>query len=445
MSGAAVPPGGPLAGLATFRDARSARCSSWDQSGRNQDAWMVAPGEAITLADLEGPGCITHIWMTQSCRRFAADRLVADPDYYRKVLLRITWDDQPHPSVLVPLGDFFCLGHSIASPFASLPLTVSVNPDQRHRFGGAAALNCYFPMPFRTRALVELVNENDVPHRQFFYIDYELYRRAPAADTLAFHASWRRALPAAGWDPRIEVNTAEARVANLEATAGQNYVILETAGRGHYVGCNLSVTNFQGTWWGEGDDMIFVDGETWPPSLHGTGSEDYFGQAFGMQAAAFPFNGSSLYEGDVPGYQTSYRFHLTDPVRFARSLRVTMEHGHGNHSANDWASTAYWYQSLPGPSLTVPPVAQRLPLRNGDLGVVPVLPPLAVPAPPGGLTDEQRRMSAQHRDRVQRQQEEWAAETAARWEVSQEQSRRGVAAARDLRRAWLAGGDPAPA
>ena len=203
MSGAAVPvpPGGPLAGLATFRDARSARCSSWDQSGRNQDAWMVAPGEAITLADLEGPGCLTHIWMTQSCRRFAADRLVADPDYYRKVLLRITWDDQPHPGVLVPLGDFFCLGHSIASPFASLPLTVSVNPDQRHRFGGAAALNCYFPMPFRTRALVELVNENDVPHRQFFYIDYELYRRALAADTLRLPRQLAARLPCAGWEP----------------------------------------------------------------------------------------------------------------------------------------------------------------------------------------------------------------------------------------------------
>jgi hypothetical protein len=205
------------------------------------------------------------------------------------------------------------------------------------------------------------------------------------------------------------------------------------------------VTNFQGTWWGEGDDMIFVDGEAWPPSLHGTGSEDYFGQAFGMQAAAFPFNGSSLFEGDVPGYQTSYRFHLADPVRFARSIRVTMEHGHGNHSANDWASTAYWYQSLPGLPLSVPPVEQRLPLRNGDLGVVPVLPPLAVPPPPGGVTEEMRRLSEQHRARVQRQQEEWAAETAARWEVSREQSRRSVAAARELRRAWLDGGAPPPA
>jgi hypothetical protein len=121
-----------------------------------------------------------------------------------------------------------------------------------------------------------------------------------------------------------------------------------------------------------------------------------------------------------------------------------MEHGHGNHSANDWASTAYWYQTLPGPPLTVPPVVQRLPLRNGELGVVPVLPPLAVPPPPGGLTEEQRRMSAQHRERVQRQQQEWAAETAARWEVSREQSRNNAAAARDLRRAWLAAGDPAP-
>ena len=438
--------GGVFGDLTRARDARSGRCSSWDQTGRNQDAWWIGAGETAVIADLEGPGCITHIWMTQACPRVMADRTdrgLHDPDYYRKVLLRITWDDQPHPSVLVPLGDFFCLGHSIANSFAALPFTASVRPEHLYRFGGPAALNCYFQMPFNRRARIELVNENDVPYRQYFYVDYELYREPLADDTVYFHAQWRRENPTAGWNPRIVVNSPEANVVNLEAGARNNYLILEAEGRGHYVGCNLSVTNFQGTWWGEGDDMIFVDGETWPPSLHGTGSEDYFNQAWGMQENAFPMNGSSIYEGRKPGYQTSYRFHLVDPVRFSRSIRVTMEHGHGNHSANDWASTAYWYQTLPSRPFDILPVAQRLPVRLGDLGVVPILPPADVPPFPGGLTEEMQQMSAQHSEKVERYVTETRTAAADGHAKSQRQSQENAVQARRLRQRWLDEAEPA--
>ncbi|NQU11125.1 DUF2961 domain-containing protein, partial [bacterium] len=150
---------------------------------------------------------------------------------------------------------------------------------------------------------------------------------------------------------------------------------LETRGRGHYLGGNLSVTNLQGTWWGEGDDMIWVDGYKWPPDLHGTGSEDYLNQAWGMQPNAFLRNGSSVFEGNflqkgttlgsgAGGYQTAYIHHLENPVRFQKEIKVTIEHGHANHLANEMSSTAYWYAAKPTPVLAPPPVAQRRPFRK---------------------------------------------------------------------------------
>ena len=119
--------------------------------------------------------------------------------------------------------------------------------------------------------------------------------------------------------------------------------------------------------------MIWIDGDKWPPDLHGTGSEDYFNQAWGMQPNAYLFNGSALYEGDVRGYQVSYNFHLTNPVHFRKSVLVSMEHGHANHLGNEWASTAYWYQLEPHRRFDILPVEQRLPIRT-DLGVVPASP-----------------------------------------------------------------------
>ena len=134
-----------------------------------------------------------------------------------------------------------------------------------------------------------------------------------------------------------------------------SYVVPETEGRGHYVGCNLSVAHFQGAWWGEGDGMIFIDDGTWPPSLHDTGTEDYVSHAWGMQKNALPMCGTILHESDMPGYQVSYRFRLTDPVHFSKRIKVTIEHGYGNHLSDDWASTAYWYQTLPTAPLSMLP------------------------------------------------------------------------------------------
>ena len=112
--------------------------------------------------------------------------------------------------------------------------------------------------------------------------------------------------------------------------------------------------------------MIFIDDDTWPPSLHGTGMEDYFGHAWGMQHNAFLLNGTIVHEEDVPGFHHSYRFHMVDPIRFEKRIKVTFEHGHANHLSDDWSSTAYWYQTLPSAPCDIAPVEERLPLRPID-------------------------------------------------------------------------------
>ncbi len=259
--------------LTLLRSRTTGRFSSWDLNGRNHDWWTIPPGGSALLADIHGPAQITHIWMTQMYG-------------YRECLLKITYDDAPYPSVLVPLGDFFCLGHGMVNSFESLLFTASTG--YAYQFDKPCALNCYAPMPFARRARVELVNEGDKEHRIYFYIDYETLEEFHP-DTGYFHAEFRRMNPFPGWGSEIRPNTPEADRPNLERQAWEgNYVILETRGRGHYIGCNLSVTNFTRDWWGEGDDMIWVDGYKWPPDLHGTGSEDYLGQAGGMHPSGVP-------------------------------------------------------------------------------------------------------------------------------------------------------------
>jgi hypothetical protein len=348
------------------------------------------------LADIRGPAQITHIWMMQL-------------HHYRECLIRITYDNAPYPSVLAPLGDFFCLGHSMVNSFQSL--LFSATTFFPHQFNRPAALNCYAPMPFAERAVVELVNQSDQPHRQYFYVDYETLDVFP--DDLAyFHAEFRRTNPSSGWGPDIRVNSPEADAANKELDAwNDNYVILETQGCGHYVGCNLSVTNFKDTWWGEGDDMIWVDGYKWPPDLHGTGTEDYFGHGGGMQPDAFLRNGSSIFEGyTIPspeielwrgngGYQTSYVFHLENPVRFMHEIKVTIEHGHANHQSNEMSSVAYWYAAQPSRTVAVPPVAQRLPVLRDNQGRWLQDPAGQCPGPSAALNEERRALKARWRAR----------------------------------------------
>jgi len=351
--------------LAQIKDAKTGRCSSYDRTGRNGDSWTIEAGETKVLADIRGPGAITHIWMTQG-------------NHYRECLLKITWDNAKSPSVLVPLGDFFCLGHGMVNSFQSFLFTASTR--NNNLFNQGCALNAYVPMPFQDRAVVELVNQSREKHNQYFYIDYETFA-PPRNDLGYFHAEFRRTNPFGGWGHEISVNTPEADIINQERLAWENnYVILETKGRGHYIGCNLSVTNFQGTWWGEGDDMIWVDGYKWPPDLHGTGSEDFLNQAWGMQDNAFLRNGSSIFEGNtslppssIPwdnngGYQTSYVFHLENPVRFQKKIKVSIEHGHGNHLANEMSSVAYWYAENPARIVEPPPVEKRMPVLRDNQG-----------------------------------------------------------------------------
>lgn len=436
--------------LATRRDARTGRCSSWDQRGRNQDYWTIPAGESRVLADIEGPGQLTHIWMTQFCRKQLGPGLLApedtagtapvleihnalglnweepDPDYYRKVLLRITWDDQDSPSVLVPLGDFFGVGHSMPNSYASALFTVSAKPEESLIFGGSAALNSWAPMPFAKRAVVEIVNENDLPLCQYFYIDYELFREPLAEDALYFHASWTREQRCEGWGPDLQTNSPETNVAHLSDEG--NFVVLETEGAGHYVGCNLSVHHRQGSWWGEGDDMIFIDDDTWPPSLHGTGTEDYFNHAWGMQKNAYPYHGTIVHESDVPGYSVTYRQHIVDPVRFSTRIKVSIEHGHGNHLADDWSATAYWYQTLPSPKLSIAPVESRLPVRPAaDASPIPQAPPPGVAAE---VEASRRAYAERTRDYVERM----AARTRERAARSQQEAQGNAAQAADVRR-----------
>jgi len=323
---------GVLWSLPYLRNAVTKRESSWDRTGGNRDYITIKPGDTATLAKIKGTGAIRHIWITISC---------PDKYYLRKILLRMYWDHENKPSVESPIGDFFGMGHGIAKHYISLPLTMTCDK----------GFNCYFPMPFFDYAEIEVVNECDTEVRAFYYhIDYELYDKLEDEVGL-FHAKWRR-----------EKTVAQKTKVNL--TGENNYLILYAEGRGHYIGCVLSVHGLRPCWWGEGDDMIFVDGEKWPPSLHGTGTEDYFCSAWGFNREYWgPYHGFPLWgKRSWLGYHTMYRFHLEEPVVFRKSIKVTIEHGHANDRADDISSVAYWYQTEPHIEFTtMPPPEERIP------------------------------------------------------------------------------------
>jgi len=352
-----------FAGLTTAKDSLPARVSSFDTSGRNHDAWPIEPGETKTLAEIDGPGVISHIWFT-----------ISSPDdlYLRKLLLRMYWDGEKDPSVDTPVGDFFGLGHARTYSYQCAPFNTSCHADGK--VGGGVAMNCWLQMPFRKHARIEIVNDQDEPVRAFyFYIDYQKHQSL-GDDILYFHAKWRRENPCDGWTGEGSIWNSPAwgrRMAGSEGenlTDESNYLILEAEGRGHYVGVNFAIDHLYKGWWGEGDDMIFVDrdGErTWPPDMHGTGSEDYFSHAWGMQDNAHLYNGQAWAElEDFNGWGKVcvYRYHILDPVPFRKNIRVSIEHGHANNRSDDYSSVAYWYQTEPHRDFApMPPVDLRLP------------------------------------------------------------------------------------
>ncbi|KYH40673.1 MAG: hypothetical protein AYL32_010290 [Candidatus Bathyarchaeota archaeon B26-2] len=348
-----------LASLPYLRDYRSRRVSSYDKTGGNRDFWRIDGGDRRVLAEIEGPACIKHIWMTLGIPR---------EDYLRRIVLRFYWDGCSEPSVECPIGDFFGLGHGIRKNFVSLPLQMS--PQQGKGF------NSWWPMPFKRKGVIEVENQGEEAYNHYFYIDYELYRSVEAVEGLAyFHTQWRREADTKGWayEEGLTLKEAEMDPRNLNKDGEDNYVILEAEGNGVYCGAHLDIDCFKrnpNDWYGEGDDMIFIDGERWPPKIHGTGTEDWFNCAYGpREEYNAPYHGVILYSGTKEwpwrGKQTVYRYYIEDPIRFYKSIRVTIEHGHANRLSNDYSSTAYYYLSEPkrgGPPL--PPVEERLPRPN---------------------------------------------------------------------------------
>jgi len=368
----AVFKGSPLGELARVRQVTTRRVSSYDRSGGNDDRLHVMPGTTVTIADIAGAGCINHIWCTMVCDA---------PDFLRQVTLRVWWDNEAEPSVEVPIGDFFGVGHAQTVDFVSLPLQMSPN--------NGRSFNCFFPMPFSERARFEISSECEAKVLFYYYIDYELHDRIDA-DLGRFHAQWRRQNPTDGISDEGMTN-GEWSFGGVNTDGKGNYVILDAEGAGHYVGCNLNIHNLRErpwppgiswpispeelhqnlpgvgdafNWYGEGDDMIFIDGEEWPPALHGTGTEDYFNTAW-CPATAYsaPYHGITLPGGpNWSGKISLYRYHIEDPVCFQKSIKVTIEHGHGNRRNDDFSSTAYWYQLEPHkPFPAYPPVEDRMP------------------------------------------------------------------------------------
>ena len=344
-------------------DATTHRASSYDRTGGNNDFITdLAPGETAVLLDTAGPGKITHLWMT------LAESPVHDT-VLRDLVLRVYWEGATVPSVEVPLGDFFGVGFGLPAnfyrnrkfQFASAPVAVG---------GNDRALNCYWPMPFQRAARMEIYNNGLLTLRLMYYhVDYELGPQP--ANAGLFHANFVQSNDHAG-------QMSDERYTNLDGK--DNYVLLETEGRGQYVGCFWYIDTPLDHWWGEGDDMIFIDRSPLP-AIYGTGSEDYFNNAWGYQTPfSFPYYGAPLLAKHAAGdFNTLYRFHLPDPIHFKTHVKVTMECWWLQTKSAHLASVSFWYQnqplasraSLPAGKANHPPMRKLEPsdyFQHGDGG-----------------------------------------------------------------------------
>lgn len=343
----------PLRHLYTIEKARSKRISSWDRTGGNMDWIRIEAGETAVLGEIEGPGIITHLYCALA--HF-------DPFDLRDAILRIYWEHEKHPSVEVPLGDFFCLPHCQVRTLKSA--LVTVNPG----ISGSHGFNAYFPMPFSEHALITLEHQGDAAlggplGALWYHIDYEELTRLPANEIGRFHAQWRSETPTISMD-QSAVNQQIWPGTNLDGDG--NFVLVEAQGSGQVIGLHLQVDNIAKGWWGEGDDMWFIDGQPWPPAIHGTGTEEIFGGgACPTSEYTGPYTGFHQIEhlaGELwSGKSAMYRWFLNDPIRFERSITGSIEHGHANNFEIDYTSVTYWYQSEP--HLPFPELASRMERR----------------------------------------------------------------------------------
>ena len=282
----------------------------------------IKPGETFTLADIEGPGVINHIWMTPA----------GGP--WRNFIFRIYWDGQENPSVECPVGDFFCMGWNKYDQISTL--AVCVNP--------GSAFNCYWQMPFRKECTMTMENTSDKEVTLYYQIDYSL--EEVDEDCAYFHAQFRRVNPL----PYKEVYT----------------IVDGIEGQGQYVGTYMAWGVNNNGWWGEGEIKFYMDDDTDYPTICGTGTEDYFCGSYDFEDPVThdkyvpfttPYGGLQVITPDKL-YSSQfrfgmYRFHVVDPIRFEKKLKVTIQalgwRGDGRYLPlqDDIASVAFWYQTLP--------------------------------------------------------------------------------------------------
>jgi hypothetical protein len=282
---------------------------------------VIEPGKTFTLAEINGPGAIQHIWMTPT-------------GDWRTSILRMYWDDEPQPSVETPVGDFFAMGWGKYAHISSL--AVCVNP--------GSAFNSYWPMPFRRKAKITMENLSTKRMTLYFQIDYT--RTEVPRDAAYLHAQFRRVNP----QPYAQVYT----------------IVDGVRGKGQYVGTYLAWGVHNNGWWGEGEVKFYIDGDRQFPTINSTGTEDYFGGSYNFENRdkkkyeEFTTPYSGLIQVIEPDglYQSQqrfglYRWHIADPVRFETDLHVTIQalgwkkNGTYLPLTDDIASVAFWYQTEP--------------------------------------------------------------------------------------------------
>jgi hypothetical protein len=284
---------------------------------------MIAPGETLTLCDIEGRGIIRHIWMTTP----------PEPIGLRSLVVRGYWDNQAHPSIECPLGDFMGFAHGKVMPYCSAV----------HSVGQRAGMNIWLPMPFAKRARFTITNEGHNAAGLYYQITYTLNDTLPA-DCGRLHVLFRRENP---------------------TTLKKDFEIMpKRTGIGRFVGCVLGIRSLEAPWWGEGEFKVYLDGDTEFPTICGTGSEDYIGLSWGVQQTPFLYNGCTL---DKDGYVSMYRWHLCDAIYWKKDCRVTIQQIGAKENVglyerqDDWCGAAFWYEPVPSQPLPpMPDVAARI-------------------------------------------------------------------------------------
>lgn len=308
---------------------KNKRISSTDPTGGNRDHLEpFKPGEKRTIAEIKGTGVINHIWITMS----------PTPDQLSRndIIIRMYWDGNDYTSVESPIGPFFGQGWNESYNYSSMPL--AAGPKE------GTGLTSYFAMPFEKGARIEIENQSGKTIKAFyFYVDYFEMKKLPK-DMGRFHAWYNHNLTEAL--PEGETEWGLTGKQHPNSTGERNYVFIETKGKGHFVGINYYIHCPTPMWYGEGDDMWFIDGEELP-SLIGTGTEDFFNTSWcPKEKFSFPYFGAPRVNDDHGwlGRTHVYRFFISDPIFFESSVKGTIEHGSNNNLTLDLASVAYWYQ-----------------------------------------------------------------------------------------------------